>query len=99
MQWRHGDVLIEAVDSIPQEAQKRPGSILARGEITGHSHRVAVADTAELWEYQGTMYLWVVADTATVVHEEHDAITLPRGTYRFWQQREYTPREIRRVVD
>jgi hypothetical protein len=24
---------------------------------------------------------------------------LPQGTYRFWFQREYSPKEIRRIVD
>jgi hypothetical protein len=34
-----------------------------------------------------------------VIHEEHQPITLEPGIYRVWQQREYTPEAIRRVVD
>jgi hypothetical protein len=97
--WRHGDVLIAAVESIPAEAKKRSAAILVRGELTGHSHRLAEPESAELWDLGGVMFLKVVADSARVIHEEHRPITLPRGLYRIWQQREYTPRSIRRVTD
>ena len=33
----------------------------------------------------------VTADSARIIHQEHAPILLPRGTYRVWQQREYTP--------
>ena len=97
--WRHGDVLIAAIGAMPPTAKKRAGTVLAWGEITGHSHRVAAPGTAELWELHGELYLKVVADTATVIHEEHKPISLPRGIYRVWMQREYTPQAIRTVVD
>lgn len=97
--WRHGDVLIAAISKIPTSATPRPGTILAYGEITGHSHRLQNPDSAELWEAGGTLFLRILAESATVVHEEHKPITLPRGTYRVWMQREYTPSEIRTVVD
>jgi hypothetical protein len=97
--WRHGDVLIASVPEIPINADLRPGTTLAYGEITGHSHRIQDPDSARLWVQGGLLFLQVVADTATVVHEEHKAIALSRGTYRVWMQREYTPREIRTVID
>ena len=65
--WRHGDVLIAVVDALPSTAKKRAGAVLAWGEITGHSHRIAAPGTAELWELHGVLYLKVVADTATVM--------------------------------
>ncbi len=97
--WRHGDVMIAMVGSIPTTAKLRPDVILARGEITGHMHRVESPATAELWELDGQVYIKVVADTARIVHEEHKPITLPHGLYRIWQQREYTPQKIRPVYD
>ena len=97
--WRHGDVLIAAVAAIPGSAHLLPTPLLARGEMTGHSHRVADPATAELWESAGSLYLRVVGESATVIHEEHKPIVLPRGTYKVWMQREYTPRAIRTVVD
>ena len=97
--WRHGDVLIECCDEIPPEAWAAPHLTLARGEATGHAHRVLEQGAAVLYPRDDGGFLEVIADQATVVHEEHHAITLPRGIYRFWFQREYSPREIRRVVD
>jgi len=97
--YRHGDVLVTQVESIPPDAVKRPHLVLAEGEMTGHSHRIAEAGSAELLEFSQTVYLRVLADTATLVHQEHGPITLPRGEYRIWRQREYSPREIRIVRD
>jgi len=91
--------LIAAVTSIPRDARRRVTPVLLRGEITGHSHRLAEPDTAELWERHGAMFIDVVTEAATVIHEEHRPITLPRGIYKVWQQREYTPRAIRTVID
>lgn len=97
--WRHGDVLIAPVAAIPAAAAKRTAPVLAHGEVTGHSHRLAEPQAAEYWEYDGVIFMQIVTENATLIHEEHQPITLPRGTYRVWQQREYTPQEIRRVVD
>ncbi len=97
--YRHGDVMIAAVDAIPAEALRRPSAVLARGEATGHSHRMADPSVVDLFDRGGVGYLTVRADSATLVHDEHKPITLPRGHYRFWVQREYSPKEIRRIVD
>jgi hypothetical protein len=97
--YRHGDVILQAVKEIPRDAVRRPGAILARGEATGHSHRIAESSSVSLYDDGGTGYLEVLTDSATLVHDEHAAIELPRGRYRFWQQREYSPKEIRRIVD
>jgi hypothetical protein len=99
MHWRQGDVLIAEAGTIPAGARRRPAAVLVWGEATGHSHRVADPETAELYEVAGTLYLRVTARAATVIHEEHGPITLRRGDYRVWTQREYTPRAVLRVVD
>lgn len=96
--WRHGDVLIAQTESVPNGARRHPNLILAYGEVTGHSHRVEHPERAELWEFQGVLYLNVLVATR-VIHEEHHPITLEPGTYRVWQQREYTPERIRIVRD
>ena len=98
--YRHGDVIIVAVDSIPTDAEPRPSAVLARGEATGHSHRIADPSGVSLFSAGGGVgYLNVESETATLIHDEHKPIRLPRGMYRFWLQREYTPQEIRRIVD
>jgi hypothetical protein len=96
--WRHGDVMIASVEAIPRSAHAVPGAVLARGEATGHAHRIAKPDSVRMWRSGATSFLEVLKP-AQLVHEEHATIELPPGTYRFWMQREYSPEAIRRVVD
>jgi hypothetical protein len=97
--YRHGDVLVERVNSIPARALKRPHLVLAEGELTGHAHRVKEVGSAELHQDGSQLFLRVLAKTAILIHQEHGPISLPRGEYRVWRQREYSPREIRIVRD
>ncbi len=97
--FRHGDVIIAKSESIPPEAIRRPTAILARGEATGHSHRIEDPKSAQVFDHDGVGYLRVTAARARLVHDEHHPIVLPKGIFRFWMQREYTPKEIRRIVD
>jgi hypothetical protein len=97
--YRHGDVLIEEVESLPEVREKLSHTILAHGEVTGHCHRVKEPDAADLYSTSEGFYLHVCGDSATVTHEEHTAITLTSGYYRVWRQREYSPEEIRVVRD
>ncbi len=95
---RQGDVFIIPIGALPEGLTgARP--VLAEGEVTGHSHRIADPSTAQVLVRPNRMYLEVTADTATVVHDEHGPLTVPRGTYDVRIQREYHPKEIRRVVD
>ena len=97
--WRHGDVFLARLDSMPQGTRKLPGAVLAEGELTGHAHRIQETGAAEVHELDSERFLRVLADRATLVHEEHGPIVLEKGDYRFWIQREYSPEAIRRVVD
>lgn len=97
--YRHGDLLVSDADSIPQDARRLHHLVLAEGELTGHSHRIAERDAAVLYEARGEMFLSVVGERATLVHQEHGPIALGPGIYRVWRQREYTPREILFVRD
>lgn len=96
--WRQGDVFVIPLASLPDGlASVRP--VLAEGEVTGHSHRIADPSTAQAFSNGSELFLQVTADHATVVHDEHRPISLPRGPYAIRIQREYHPKEIRRVVD
>jgi hypothetical protein len=98
--WRQGDVLIQRVDDLPEFCVRKADLILAEGEASGHMHRVADLDSAELFMGQGgDLFLKVTAEAATIVHDEHGPITLQRGTYRVWKQREYTPDGTMNVED
>ena len=97
--WRQGDVFLITTADVPLtgRSQKRP--VLAEGEVTGHAHRLEDPSSGQVFSIGTSLYLEVVADTATIVHEEHGPVTLPRGSYAVRIQREYSPEEIRRVVD
>jgi len=107
--YRQGDVLILPLDEAaapaailglsPVARDARGRLVLALGEVTGHAH--AVVGPGEL--YRSADLLAVdclhVPSGARVVHEEHGAISLPRGWYRVVRQREYAPGAVRPVCD
>lgn len=97
MQFRHGDLLLERIDSIPKAAKKRNSDVILEGEATGHAHRLIGGAVLDL---EGQAFV-TVPKTATVVHEEHNTITLPPGDYAVIRQREYNPyeRAARNVAD
>lgn len=100
-QYRQGDVFIELVAAIPADAVKQAPSkkiILALGEATGHHHALETEDPADWWK-RGEEQFVSVAAGASLTHQEHAAIELPAGAYRVTRQREYSPTEIRNVLD
>jgi hypothetical protein len=97
--YRHGDVLLAPITQLPRHAQHKTGVILARGEVTGHSHRILEAHNAQMFAAGTDTFLEIRAPQATLVHEEHHPIVLTRGFYKVWMQREYRPDANRWVED
>ena len=97
--WRQGDVFIIATDKLPASGRSERRPVLAEGEITGHAHKLQDPASGQVFSVGSNMYFEVFAERATIVHEEHGPVTLPRGGYEIRIQREYSPVEIRRVVD
>ncbi|GAA2252368.1 hypothetical protein GCM10010145_20120 [Streptomyces ruber] len=107
--YRQGDVLIVplAADAVPEHVRDAPSQprdtrgrlVLALGEVTGHAH--AVVGPGRLVREAGATgpMLLHVPEGARVVHEEHAAISLPKGWYRVVRQREYVPGSVRIVAD
>jgi hypothetical protein len=93
---RQGDVILTCTQRIG--GQKLPHLVLAEGEVTGHMHRISDGK-AELYEKDGTLYLRVLSNTATLTHEEHKAIQVPQGDWMVRIQREYEPEGWRYVAD
>ncbi len=93
---RQGDVILLPAPQI--EGEKLSHLTLAEGEVTGHKHRISDGK-AELYEKDGTLYLRVFSDTATLTHEEHHAISVPQGNWVVRIQREYEPQSWRYVAD
>ena len=98
IQYRHGDVMLERVPNLPDNATPTQGAILARGELTGHSHRIKNAQAAQLFIHNGQTFVQIKQPTE-IIHEEHQAIPLKVATYRYWMQREYHPKAIVTVRD
>lgn len=98
--YRQGDVFLVPAALPPAASARRSHSnVLAQGEVTGHAHRVAELGRAEVFTIEGQMFIDVLEESATIIHEEHGPITLPRGCYEVRIQREYTPQGVQRVYD
>jgi len=98
--YRQGDVLIMPVRNIPNNLVKTAKLTLAFGEVTGHHHSIydgAVGYADD--ENNLTEYFEVINDEASLTHQEHDTIKIPKGKYRKVIQVEYTPESIKNVAD
>jgi len=97
--WRQGNVFLIANSDLPKTGRQERRPVLAEGEVTGHAHRLQDPASGRVFSVGSNLYLEVLAESATIVHEEHGPVTLPRGGYAIRIQREYSPQEIRQVVD
>lgn len=61
--------------------------ILARGEVTGHAHRVAAEAVRASREETNRIFLEITKDVE-VTHEEHDPVKLTPGVWEVRRQRE-----------
>ena len=95
--YRQGDVSIMAVDRVPKQARKVRGElVLARGEVTGHAHRIVEGQAFLYRLATGILYLRVLSEFAKLYHEEHGDILLPKGEYEIRRQREFDWRKTGR---
>ncbi len=96
---QQGDVLIFPELEIPEGAKKQNHKIIREGETTGHAHRVI--GECDIYEKDGTLYMRVGKDGATIKHEEHKEQVVKEGKYRIGVVKEVDPFEkiIRQVGD
>ena len=95
--YRHGDLLLRRVDTIPNNARKAKTNTLQVGEATGHSHRLK--GRAQIYELEQQKYVQVEEPTE-LLHEDHKPIVLERGTYLLEHERELDILgDIRQVMD
>jgi hypothetical protein len=94
-QYQQGDVWLQRVDTIPADAERVEGAVLAEGE-GHHLHRFAPAmPDIQLYVKDGVRYARVGREaviehvTPDGRHGEHHPITLPAGDYKFGQVMEY----------
>ena len=97
--YRQGEVRLKEVEKIPINAKTvKGGEILAVGKSNLHSHRLS-GKGFKVLEFEGEKFV-EVKKPASLVHEEHKTIKLPKGKYKVQIQREYLPRaEARKVED
>ena len=88
MKKQQGDVLFEKVKTVKGKKIKNFDGILAKGEVTGHSHRVKTLDTCSAINQNGFVLL-VIKENTDIVHEEHKTITLEPGTWKVGHVKEY----------
>ncbi|MDJ0556906.1 MAG: hypothetical protein QNJ68_21160 [Microcoleaceae cyanobacterium MO_207.B10] len=93
---RQGDVILQPIKLT--SGKKLSHLTLAEGEVTGHSHQITRGN-AELYEKDGTLYLKVLSETASLTHEEHKPVKIPQGDWMVRIQREYEPEGWRYVTD
>jgi hypothetical protein len=102
---RQGDVLFTRIGCLPKgKRTKRENGVVAYGEVTGHSHALAVEDrdNAEVLDIGDGLFVHVSERGVSGVvfqHEEHGPVTLRPGNYKIVIQREYSPEAIRNVID
>jgi hypothetical protein len=96
MHIRQGDLLLVRAQ-IPEAATEIADGVLARGEATGHTHRVRPG-TAVALVAAGLAYVRALQE-AYVDHEEHATVVLPPGEWVVRRQREYRPDGWRQVAD
>ncbi len=96
--FQQGDVVLMKVLEI--KGKKLNHLTLARGEATGHHHTITEGD-AELYEDEETMFLKIISEKATLTHQEHKKIVLPKGDYKIGIVREFDhyEQEARNVRD
>ncbi len=102
--WRQGDIYFLKIGNEPSLENAAPvkTGIIARGEETGHMHRISpasLAEGAELAMLAGSMYLRAPKAGATIIHDEHGPIQLPVGLYAVVNQQEFDGLRWRTVVD
>lgn len=98
--WRQGDLLFAQIPEFPKGKRTvRPTGYIEEGEATGHIHRIADLDAAEVMEIESGVFLSVSEEGVSIVHEEHGPIMLPSGNYEVIRQSEYSPERIRNVQD
>jgi hypothetical protein len=102
--WRQGDIYFVKLDSEIDSSNGTPvkSGIIAKGETTGHAHRVSppsLAGGALLSLAGRSMFLHSPEAGTTIVHDEHGPIELPAGAYAVVPQQEFDGLRWRQVLD
>ena len=89
--FRHGDLLIRKVPSIPKTAIPTSTNVIAEGEKTGHNHELKGAQ--QVFETLDKQLYFEAKQDVILKHPEHNTLDIPKGCYIVEQQRRYNPFE------
>jgi|TARA_B100000315_G_C14407786_1_gene509537 spore coat polysaccharide biosynthesis predicted glycosyltransferase SpsG len=116
VQYQQGDVIFTKINNLNNNYIKNTvdeqGSklIIAEGEATGHHHRFELKDEVNAnvnitaytrsWS-NDPVALSILGGSATIIHEEHNPLTIPEGNYEvsFVREMDHVSRVTRRVID
>lgn len=86
--WSQGDlVLVEEEIPMGLAEQKDHDGIFARGEVTGHAHRI-IKGEARFFLDGSVTRAWALTDLE-IGHEDHPSVQVPAGTkFRYHRERE-----------
>ena len=98
---RHGDCLLKPIDALPKNLRKTKSKTLAFGEVTGHHHSFSKNSAVTIFRDIEDQKYVSVESNARLSHQEHDTVTVPKGTYVLVMEREMNPftESIQQVVD
>jgi hypothetical protein len=92
---RQGDIYFTPLEKAPdwlrlEEREPKPDGVIARGEATSHTHRVAVLEDAQVYQVGSETFLRVSERGVSIVHDEHRPVTLaPSTLYEIHRAREF----------
>lgn len=79
-QIQQGDTLYFKIEEFPKGLEKQKDNTIQHGEATGHAHRLV---DGEIFIDPKTKVKYLrLVNPSTVVHEEHNPITLTPAIYR-----------------
>jgi len=100
---RQGDLLFVSVNfDITKWASRKTtleDGVLARGEKTGHTHSIKERDGFNAYLDYLNQIILENSNPLTVVHPEHEEITLPPGLWEVRQQRQWSPNGVESRYD
>ena len=89
--FRHGDLLIRKVPSIPKTAIPTSTNVIAEGEKTGHNHELK--GSHQVFEMLDKQRYFEAKQDVILKHPEHNTLDIPKGCYVVEPQRRYNPFE------
>ena len=83
--FRHGDLLIREIHSMPHTAKPIHTNIIAEGEKTGHNH--VLNGSHQIYETVDNQIHFEAKQELKIEHPEHNTIIIPAGIYTVVHER------------